>query len=342
MTVPATTSTPASTSARSALNDWLRARVAGWAALGTQVERLQGRGKLPVAEALDVAIEYRRVGRDLSLAQHMGAPPSTTRYLAELYAGLHQALTRPTSRPLQDLRTLLRDDVPAAMQDLRPRIFWVTMLFLASALAGWILIALNPQLISLIASQGMIDDVETGKLWTDGLLSITPPAILSASIFTNNIAVALTACCVGALYGLGTFYMIAFNGFMLGAMFSFVGQHHMATRLFEFVVAHGIVELSTICVSGAVGVSLGEALIRPGIQSRRRAFEAAARRAGGVMLVCVVFLVGAGVIEGYISPNPVFPLPARIVIGTAYMFLFVAVISGAAWRRAPATGGAAP
>lgn len=323
--------------ARSALNEWLRGRVADWAKLGNGLEQLQNGRAITVAEALEAVTEYRRVGNDLSLAQQLGAPLSTTRYLAELYAGLHQALTRPTSRPWQDLRRTLRDDVPASMRALRGRIFWVTMLFLAGAISGWILVAVNPQLIGLVASQGMIDDVETGGLWTDGLLSVTPPAVLSMNIFTNNIVVALTACCIGALYGLGTFYMIALNGFMLGAMFSFLGQHHMAARLFEFIVAHGIVELSTIFVSGAVGVSLGEALLRPGLHSRRSAFEAAARRAAGVMLVCVVFLVGAGLIEGYISPNPIFPLPARIVIGMGYMFLFVAVITGAAWRRAPST-----
>src|SRR5690606_1650126 len=126
---------------------------------------------------------------------------------------------------------------------------------------------------------------------------------------------------------------IAFNGFMLGAILAFVGHHHMVGRLLEFIVAHGIVELSTIFVAGAVGISLGEALISPGLLSRRSAFEAAARRAAGVMMVCVAFLVGAGLIEGYISPNPVYPLSARIVIGCAYMFLFVVVITGAARRR---------
>lgn len=320
---------------RTALNEWLRTRVAGWATLGNRLDKIQGGSRIGVVAALDVATEYRRIGHDLSLAQQMGAPASTTRYLSQLYAGLHQALTQPASRPWQDLLSTIRTDVPESIYALRHRIIWIMLLFLAAGFGGWILLSVNPQLIGLVASQGMIDDVESGRLWTDGLLSVTPPAALSASIFTNNIVVALTACCLGALYGLGTFYMIAFNGFMLGAMFSFVGRHQMAARLFEFIVAHGIVELSTIVVAGAAGVSLGEALIRPGLQSRRSAFEAAARRSAGVLLVCVVFLVGAGVIEGYVSPNPTFPLSSRIVIGTAYMFLFVAVITGAAWRRAP-------
>jgi uncharacterized membrane protein SpoIIM required for sporulation len=120
---------------------------------------------------------------------------------------------------------------------------------------------------------------------------------------------------------------------MIGAAFAFTRQYAMDARLFEFVVAHGVVELSVIVISGAAGISLGEALIRPGRLTRRAAFEAAVRNAGAVMLVCVIFLVGAGLIEGFVSPNSSVPLAARIVIGVCYMFLFVSVLTGAAFRR---------
>jgi hypothetical protein len=50
------------------------------------------------------------------------------------------------------------------------------------------------------------------------------------------------------------------------------------------------------------------------------------------MLVCIVFLIGAGVIEGFVSPDESFPLATRAVIGVCYMFLFVSVLTGAAWR----------
>lgn len=332
----------ASSRGSAALSEWLRARASGWTRLGTRLDQVRRKQPIPVTDALELATEYRRIGHDLSLAQEMNAPQSTLRYLANLYAGLHQALSEPGTRPWQDFRRMLREDVPASMQALRGRLAWICLLLFGAAGAGWVLIAANPALISLAASPAMISDVENGRLWTDGLLSVTPPAFLSASIFTNNIVVALTACCAGVLYGLGTFYIIGFNGFMLGAMFAFVGQHHMAGRLFEFIVAHGIVELSTIVVSGAAGMALGEALIRPGLQSRRLAFEGAARSTAGVMLVCIVFLVGAGIIEGYVSPNPAFSLAARIAIGTAYMLLFVAVMTGKAWRRRPTTANARP
>ena len=140
--------------------------------------------------------------------------------------------------------------------------------------------------------------------------------------------------------------MIGINGFMLGAAFAFTRQHGLDGRLFEFIVAHGIVELSVIVIAGAAGVSLGEALIRPGRLTRRVAFEGAVRQAAAVMLVCIAFLIGAGVIEGFVSPDESFPLATRGVIGVCYMFLFFSVLTGAAWRRpttaAAVTAGAVP
>jgi uncharacterized membrane protein SpoIIM required for sporulation len=102
--------------------------------------------------------------------------------------------------------------------------------------------------------------------------------------------------------------------------------------LFQFTAAHGFVELSVICIAGAVGMSLGEALARPGELTRAAAFQRAVARGLGLMVVCLVFLVGAGVLEGFVSPNARFSLVARLVIGLSYFALFVLVLSGALGR----------
>jgi uncharacterized membrane protein SpoIIM required for sporulation len=322
---------PTSERTRAALSTWLRGRAEDWNQLDQRIARMQRNEKLAVSEAVDAAADYRRVGRDLSLAQQLNAPPSTTGFLARQYASLHQVLTRPVNRPWHDFVALWRAAPPAAAQ-LRVRIFWVALLFASTAFGGWLIVTLNPGLIGLFASPEMISGTESGRLWTDGLFNVVPPAMLSIQIFTNNILVSLFACCLGVLYGLGTVYIIGMNGFMIGAGFGFTRLYQLDGRLFEFVVAHGIVELSVIAISGAVGISLGEALFRPGNLTRRAAFEAAVRQSASVMLVCVVFLVGAGVIEGFVSPNPGFSLPARIAIGVGYMILFVGALTGAGPR----------
>src|SRR5262245_65263248 len=127
----------------------------------------------------------------------------------------------------------------------------------------------------MFADPKLIATVERGELWTDGLLNVTPSAVLSVSILTNNIVVSFFAFCSGVIFGLGTFYLVGLNGLSLGAIFAFTGQHGLAGRLFDFVVAHGCVELSCICIAGAAGAYIGEALIRPGGLTRSEAFRIA-------------------------------------------------------------------
>ena len=118
------------------------------------------------------------------------------------------------------------------------------------------------------------------------------------------------------------------NGLMLGGIFAFTNQYSMADRLFEFVVAHGMVELSVIVLAGAAGMKLGEALIRPGQQSRVASFQQAVSKAGKLIALGVPLLIGAGFIEGYISPNHNFDLGMRLVVGSLYWVIMVLLLTG--------------
>jgi uncharacterized membrane protein SpoIIM required for sporulation len=223
---------------------------------------------------------------------------------------------------------LLSVDVPRAAHELRARISSMALLMGISALAGWWLIETFPTLIGLFASDDMIEHVEQGHLWTEGIINIMPSSILSVSILANNIIVSVLAFCAGIFLGLGTLYLIAMNGLMLGAAFAFVHQHGLARALFEFIIAHGPVELSVICIAGATGVALGESIIRPTLDSRRDSFQACAHRVAPVLLLCAVLLVGSGFIEGFISPDPTFPLASRITIGFGYWLIMWALLTG--------------
>ena len=227
---------------------------------------------------------------------------------------------------------LFTHDAAAIAHDLRWKIVAVTVLFAVSVGAGVWLLNTYPELASLLASEEAIEGVQRGQLWTEGMLSVFPSSLVSVQIFTNNIVVCLFAVSFGVLYGLGTFYLIAMNGFKIGAMFAFTTQYGLGLRLFEFTAAHGFVELSVIFISGAVGMSLGEALARPGELSRAAAFQRAVARGLRLIVVCLAFLVGAGVLEGFVSPNARFPLGARLAIGLSYFALFLLVLSGALGR----------
>jgi uncharacterized membrane protein SpoIIM required for sporulation len=115
---------------------------------------------------------------------------------------------------------------------------------------------------------------------------------------------------------------------MLSAIFAFTRQHGMDDELFRFIVAHGCVELSVMVLSGAAGAAVGEALIRPTTARRAQSFQLAALRTSKVIGACVVLLIGCGFIEGYISPDPDFPLWSRVVVGVGYWLFMISLLRG--------------
>ena len=310
---------------------WLRRRVPGWQRLGELLNQQRDRAGESYAEVVELVDRFRSLGRDLSLARDLMPGSSLCRELENLFLKAHESVFRRPSQLKAQLVELFRDEVPRVFHDMRTTIWITVILFLGTGLLGWLLVSFNPELASLFVSEKMIEEVQRGELWTDGLLNIVPSSVLSVQIMANNIMVSLFAFALGALYGLGTIYIIALNGFMLGGIFAFTAKYDLAGRLFNFVVAHGVVELSVICLAGAAGIQLGNALVHPGLKTRMDAFRDAVKQAATLLPVVVVFLVGAGIIEGYISPNDSFPLGARAVIGVSYGILLWAVLSGRIW-----------
>lgn len=312
---------------------WVRARAPVWNEWLRDSQSPSG--ELTVEQAARRIERYRALAQDLATARRLLPQARTTAALEALYLRAHVQIDQPPRDRAAMLLRLVRDRIPETMRQLRPTILWIAALLVTSTLAGWWLINTYPELIGLVASARMIEAVEHGRLWTQDIFNIMPSSIESARILSNNIAVSLTVFCSGLLLGLGVAYMVALNGLMLGALLAYTHQHGLGEALVGFVLAHGPVELSVICIAGAAGITLGESLLRPTTPTRRESFERAAHRMGPVLLACAVLLIGCAVIEGFISPIVGLPLPVRAVIGIGYWCLMLLLLDGRwlAWTR---------
>lgn len=316
-----------------AIADWLQHRINDWRELDEIFNRQQGRTH-DIAELRKTVTGFRSLASDLSLARQTIPGSRIHQWLEALFLKGHQLIYRAPGNTLLRLRDIVAFESPQIIRAMSGVLMATIALFAGSIACGWLLIFLFPDLIGLFVSTEMINHVESGELWTDSLLNIIPSSVLSIQLMANNITVSIFAFALGAFYGLGTLYIIALNGLMLGGTFAFVAQHNLAGRLFEFIIAHGVVELSVICIAGAMGLRLGEALLRPGRHTRARAFRNATANAGKVLLVAVPFLVVAGLIEGYISPDGQYDLFFRTLTGLVSGTLFwLLLIFGLPWMR---------
>ena len=307
---------------------WVRAHASQWQSLAAQADAAARRAQPTVDEALRTLRTYRVLARHLATVRSLLPGGVLAAVLERTCTGLHTAVNRPPPLTRARWARLFRDDIPAAAAAVQPFALWLAALLAASACAGWWLINTYPELVSLIASPQMIDGVEHGHLWTYQILHLGPPAMLSARIFSNNVVVTFGAFCFGTLFGLGAFYMIAINGLMLGGLLAFTHQHGLALGLLKFILAHGPVELSVMCLAAAAGTALGEAVIRPAAETRSAALRRRAEQLGPLLIACALLLLGSGLIEGFISPHPQVSIPVRLALGLGYWTLMLLWLSG--------------
>jgi uncharacterized membrane protein SpoIIM required for sporulation len=162
-------------------------------------------------------------------------------------------------------------------------------------------------------------------------VSVDDQAELATKIFTNNIKVAFLAFAGGILLGLGTLYVLLYNGMLIGAIAGLAVGAGNAKPFFELVLAHGVLELSCIAVAGLAGLRLASAIIDPGNRERGRALREEARAAVEIVLGTAAWLVVAGLVEGFITPAGT-GLTTVLIVGFGLGALYWGLVI---WRGAP-------
>jgi uncharacterized membrane protein SpoIIM required for sporulation len=117
------------------------------------------------------------------------------------------------------------------------------------------------------------------------------------------------------------------NGMMIGTIFGVCRSYHLDHRLLAFVAPHGVLELTSIFISGAAGLILARALLFPGPWRRFDALKIASKTSFALFGGCIPLLLLAGAIEGFISPRTDLPVEFKYLVSLAtficlFLYLF--------------------
>jgi uncharacterized membrane protein SpoIIM required for sporulation len=142
---------------------------------------------------------------------------------------------------------------------------------------------------------------------------------------SNNVRVTFAAFAGGILAGVGTVVALVMNGIMLGAVAGIFANYSANLHLWAFILPHGVIELTAICIGGGAGLWLGSAFVLPGRITRREALVVRGREAVSLIGGVAVMLVVAGMIEGFISPSEL-PNPVKFALAALFALLLVAYL----------------
>lgn len=303
---------------------FLKLREAGWREFAERLGRAREKPRATTYEDLEfLSVRYRQVLHDSSLANARYPGTGAARRLQHLALAATQFLQRDPKDAVFSLAKFWRETFPAAFARNRTNTAVAVLLFSVGAVFGLGLAAVQTSVATVLLGPRVLEGLSRGHLWTESLVSTVPPSVSSSAIARNNIGVALLGFAGGALAGLGSLYILLLNGFLLGAIFGVTLHYSMAGPLFEFVSAHGPLELTLIVVTSAAGLRMGRAIVEPSDEPRWKALAAAGRDAQSILLGCLPWFVPLGIVEGFVSPSPDVSPAVKLVLGLALWTLFL-------------------
>ena len=274
-------------------------------------------GRRSARGVLRLGALYRGAAADLALARrgHPGDP--IVPRLESLVARARQAVYAEEPRR-GSLRTFFARTYWVRVRERPlPLLLAIALLLVPAALAATWALGDPGAAVGLVPGQfrGAVEPVgDTG-------MTTAQSAAFSGAVMTNNIQVTFLAFAAGILLGLGTAFVVVYNGAILGAVAGGAIANGNASGFAEFVTAHGVIELSCIAVAAAAGLRMGYALVAPGPRPRMRALAGEARSAIVIVLGTVPWVILAGLIEGFVT-RAGFGLVPGIVLGVGVGALY--------------------
>lgn len=268
---------------------------------------------------------YREVAADLARARTYGGSPELLYTLERMVGFGHNLLYRPPARSLARFAAFVRGGFAELVRRRwRPVALAAVLLYAPMALTYQAVRADPPLARELLPPEMMTRAEEAAAKEARGEGYVEVPEVfmptMASGLISNNVQVTFLAFAGGVLAGAGTVFILLMNGVSIGAVFGVFANQGQSMHVWTFVLPHGVIELTAICIAGGAGLWLGSALVLPGRRTRREVLVTRGREAVSLIGGTAMMLVCAGVIEGFISPSA---LPRELKLAFAALFAAV-------------------
>ena len=240
--------------------------------------------------------------------------------------------TGTSSNVLSRMPAFFLRSVPAALY----RVRWLTLAVTAATVVVSVLVyywyANDPRVLALIGTEAELSQ-HAHKDFIEYYSNYSGSSFTTL-VWTHNAFLA-ALCVASGFTGVLPIWFLIGNAQNIGASAAILGHFGMLDQFFLYLAPHGQLELYSIFVAGAAGLSIFWSWVSPGSRTRAESFAAGGRSLMTVAVGLVLSLLMSGIIEGFVTRQP-WPWPIKIGIGTVALLIFLAyqwILGGRAHRH---------
>lgn len=254
---------------------------------------------------------YQKAAQNLSYSQTYFPDDDVTFYLNGLVAKSHNLMYKDQVSSMKQIRYFFSTKFIGLLIEQWRFVVTAMILFTIGAIGSFLSVLNDPLHIYSILPAEIAQGVDPEQLGNRN--GAVDSSLMSASIMTNNIKVAILAFAGGITFGLLTVYLLVYNGIIIGSLAALFWHHNKSYDFWAYIVPHGMIELTAIFIAGGAGLLMGYKLFVPGHFSRGFQLKQQAIRSVQLLLGTIPLFVIAGLIEGFITPAAI-SLEAKYIV----------------------------
>lgn len=308
---------------------WLEKRKPHWSKLELLLQQSAKGGlkSLSRSDLQELSLLYRQIAADLAALREDPGSVHFARYVNQLLVRAHNTIYSGRRGSPWAIFSFFLETYPATFRRNMNQVVLAFAIFAVSGVVGAVLTYQNPDFKVKLLGPHMVETIDKHEMWTHSIVGIKPLA--SSAIMTNNMSVGFTTFALGITGGLGTIYMMAFNGLLIGVIGVACWLSGMSLQLWSFVAPHGVLELPAIFIAGGAGFRVAQGLLFPGVLPRRDSLAKAGIEAVQLLVGTIPILIVAGLIEAFISPTAL-AVSLKFMIASALFVLLGVYLFGMA------------
>jgi len=284
----------------------------------------KNRRRLSGAEIDELVDLYQRVSTHLSMVRSGSSDSALVGRLSSLVARARAAVTGAHAPLSSEFTRFWTVSFPVVAY--RAWRWWlataVVFFAVVAIIALWVMN--SPEVQSAIGTPSELDELVNHEFAS--YYSQHSAAAFGLHVWVNNSWVAAKCIAFSILLGVPIPFVLFANAANLGVVAGLMLQAGRGDVMLGLLLPHGLLELTSVLLAGAVGMRLGWSVISPGDRPRGQVLAEQGRAVVSVAVGLVVVLLVSGAIESMVTPSPL-PTLIRIGIGIAAEAAFLAYVA---------------